>query len=107
MAELNLPRGWVWIDTSDGGGLVAELHRDVSATHPLRDVALEALARRSDTNDVLVRRLDRPDSSVVEHPTCNSSRKQTANVPGIEMEGTAASFLVQEALWVRDEHESA
>jgi hypothetical protein len=58
-----------WGAVSDAAAFVDELHRECGLRHPLRGVAVSALASREDTDDVLFRLEDGSGRVAVVHLT--------------------------------------
>ena len=52
---MRLPAGWLELDADESASLRAELLRELPASHELKGLALEAVARRSGQDDVLFR----------------------------------------------------
>ena len=52
------PNGWLPIAASEGRGLEAELHRELTPQHPLCGIPAAAVARRLDRDEVLFEHLD-------------------------------------------------
>ena len=84
---MTLPDGW--FSSSDSASLEHELTRELAAEHPLYGVAVRAVARRGDCDDVLFR--SALDDWVVVHLTWRRTR-ETLPWPIVVWRGSAHSM---------------
>lgn len=69
----------------DGGRLENELQREMSSTHPVHNVAVKAVARRYDCDEVLFEILDGSGRLAVVHLTWSASGESQPNWPKIRV----------------------
>jgi hypothetical protein len=82
-----------WQEINEGAALVAELHRETSAGHPLFGAKVRAIARRLDCDDVLFELLDNSSRVALVHLTYNV--EQDANWPHTEFFASLQKFALQ------------
>lgn len=88
-----LPPGWLATTGDEAVALLAELKRELSSTHPLHGLDIEATARASYSDDVLFKRLDMQDAWYVVHLTWERDRETTPSFPTVDYEGSFVDFV--------------
>lgn len=91
-AKLLLPDGWFHASDEVRQSHGTEYQRELPPIHPLAGVAVELVAYREGTDDVLMKHLNEPDRLTVVHLTW-IMRQERSNHPFVEFSGTHAEFL--------------
>lgn len=83
-----LPEGWFASTAEESATHYAELLRELAPGHPLYDVALDVVAHREGTDDILCRHHSEPDRLTVVHLTWRGHPEIAPRLPAIECDGT-------------------
>ncbi|MBB3210756.1 hypothetical protein FHS27_006604 [Rhodopirellula rubra] len=91
-----LPDGW-FVTPSDRAALLAtELARELPSGHLLDGLALDVVAHRDGTDDILCRQRNHPNRFIVVHLTWLGRTEVNAAHPAVEVSGTFDEFLAYE-----------
>ncbi len=92
-----LPVGWFHPeDAATTSSLEDELRRELPPGHLLFGRAVDIVAHRHGTDDILVRHRDRPQRFTVVHLSWIGKQEIDARHPTVEFDGTLEGFLAEE-----------
>ncbi len=91
-----LPEGWSRSDAEESALRHAELLRELAPGHALYGVAVDVVAHREGTDDILCRHHLEPDRLTVVHLTWRGSPELAPEFPGIEADGGIDDFYAYE-----------
>lgn len=92
---LLLPEGWFWSDSEKAAELLAEYRRELPPIHPLAGIAVEIIAHREATDDILVRHVQEPNQVSVIHLTW-TGREELPDHPTVDLTGSFEQFVDRE-----------
>lgn len=88
-----LPEGWLACDAEAAAKLHKELQTELPDGHALHGLALELVARRDGSDDVLCRHPHGPERYTVVHLTWAMRQEADPRFPSVEADGDFAAFL--------------
>jgi hypothetical protein len=93
------PEPWQLVNISDRVLFHAELRRELSPGHPLHELPIGAVARRTDCDDILFQLEDDTDRVAVTHLTWRGQPEQDTDWPSV-------TFYPSLAVWFEEEVEN-